>query len=106
MRLPFGCRFIRPITDNIMADQLGDDVRLPYTLGWLGLLSVAVSMCGWAWTIYNYSTLWGTFGGGLTFAIAGMCFTLIVKFIVKIRRYIRARDNLLAEVSRRQGWNH
>lgn len=98
LRLPGGCRVVRSITNNMLSGLLGDDIRIPYTFGSLGLLSVGVSMCGYAWTIYQYATLVGTLAGGLTFAIGGMCLTMSIKFIVRIRRYIRRRDALLAEV--------
>lgn len=89
----------RPIVDHLLSDLLGDDIRIPYGLGALGLLSVGISMCGYGWTIYQYSTLIGTLGGGLTFAIGGMCATLAVRFVRRIYRYSRQRDVLLGEIA-------
>jgi hypothetical protein len=89
------------IRDNVVSQQLGDDVRLPYTFAALGLFSVGVSMGGYGWAIYQYSTLVGTLGGGLTFAILGMCVSLCIKFVLRARRYSRDRDGLLTEATRR-----
>lgn len=101
LRLANGWRIARPIAKNLLSDLLGDDVRVPYTFGWLGLLSVGVGMAGYGWTIYQYATLIGTLGGGLSFAIAGMCITLGWKFISHIRQYGRQRNILLTEVATR-----
>ena len=93
-----GWRLLRPISDNIVSDHLGDDIRMPYTFGCLGMLSVAVSLAGYGWTIFQYATLIGTLGGGLTFAIVGMCITLSRRFILGIRAYTRARNTLVNAV--------
>lgn len=99
-----GERYIfRGITDNVTSLQLGDDIRVPYALGCLGLLSVGVSMAGYAWTIYQYSTLVGALGGGLTFALMGMCLNLAGLFVARMRRYSHDRDRLLSEARRRLG---
>jgi hypothetical protein len=96
--LPGRRRVLRRVADNLFADLLGDDIRIPYTFGALGLFSVGASMAGYGWTIYQYSTLIGTLGGGLTFAIGGMCITLSWKFIARIRIYVRHRDAAIAEI--------
>jgi hypothetical protein len=83
----------------MLSPMLGDDIRFPYTLACAGLLSVGVSMSFYAHTIWATSQdrLLGTLGGGLSMAFVGMCITLGMKFIGRIRDYSVARDRLLAE---------
>lgn len=105
----FRWRFFNRVHNNLTSGLLGDDIRIPYILNWFGLLSIAVCMSFYAWTIIATSTsrLLGTLGGGLSLAIIGMCLTLGVRLILTIIRYIRVREDLLAEaVSRmRRGGN-
>jgi hypothetical protein len=100
LSLPGGRRILRRVADNAFSDLLGDDIRIPYAFATLGLLSVGVSMCSYAWTIWQFGTLIGTLAGGLTFAIAGMCVTLGWKFIRRMRIYGQHRDVVVAEIRR------
>jgi hypothetical protein len=97
-------RIAGAVSRNVMSPMLGDDIRLPYTLGCTGLFSIFVSMGFYDWTIVSTSPdkLLGTLGGGISGAIALMCITLAVEFIARIRAYMRAYDNLLTEARRRR----
>jgi hypothetical protein len=100
--LPAGHRIGgRSITDNLLSELLGDDVRMPYTFGWLGLMSIGVGMVGYAWTIFEYSTLIGTLAGALTFGLGGMCAHLVFLFMGRTREHSRWRNFLLAEIAAR-----
>lgn len=101
MALPFGGYFFRSISRNLLSEMLGDDVRTPYAFAWLGLFSTGIGVGGYGWTIYEHSTFIGTLGGGLSFAILGMCCTLGGKFVARIGRYTRRRNALLAHVATR-----
>jgi hypothetical protein len=95
-------RILRRVSDNLLTELLGDDIRLPYSLGGSGMLSVSVAMWTYAETIIvtAHSRLLGTLGGGLSVAIGCMCLTLGVRFFARSRRYDRARDELIAELDR------
>jgi hypothetical protein len=92
-------RFARRVSDNLLSDLLGDDLRAPYVLGWCGLLSTAVSLWVYGFTIWQTasSRLLGTLGGGLSAMIGLACITLGVRFIARSHRYSHDRDELLAE---------
>ncbi len=89
------------VSKELLSDLLGDDIRVPYALGWCGLLSTGVSLFVYAYSIWETasSRLLGTLGGGLSFMIGLSCAFLAVRFIVHSRRYIRERDRLLAEAA-------
>lgn len=93
----------RRISRNPLSELLGDDIRVPYLLGFCGLVSVAVSMVFYAVTIYvtSASRLLGTLGGGLSMAIGGMCVTLGVRLLYRIRHYSKSRNLLIAEADAR-----
>lgn len=89
----------RRITENMTSDMLGDDIRLPYALGWAGLLSSGVSMLFYAGTVFKegHGRLVETLGGAVSAAAAGMCISLSIKFIRGARRYVRDRSALIVE---------
>lgn len=95
---------VRPsIADNLFSDILGDDVRIPYIMAWFGLFSIAVSMWFYAvtTTLAAKSRVLGTLGGGLSLAIGCMCVTLSIRFLIRLRRYSKARGDLMTELDER-----
>lgn len=65
------------------------DIRVAYTFGIAGLLSVFVSMATYAWVIATNATLVGTLGGGLTVGIGCGCVHKAVNLVREIRRINR-----------------
>lgn len=87
-------RIARRVHTNVVSTVLGDDIRLPYMLGWAGLLSIAVSMWFYAITIITFAY---PLGSAISAAIGCMCLTLAYRFAGQIRRYSRDREHLVAE---------
>jgi hypothetical protein len=92
-------RIMRRVARHLFSDVLGDDIRLPYRLGVLGLMSVGVSMInyGGATIATSHGRPFGILGGSLAICIAGMCITLSIRFVARVLAYNRAHDKLLAE---------
>lgn len=90
----------RSVCKNPLAVMLGDDIRVPYVLAWGGLFSTIISMAFYSYTVIKSAgaeRMVTTLGGLAAIAITGMCLTLIPKFIIRIRRYVTARDVLITE---------
>jgi hypothetical protein len=88
------------ISQNLVSQMLGDDVRVPYALAWCGLLSTAVSMGFYSYTVASSAgpaRLFNTLGGLVCICIGLSCLTLVPKFILGSRHYVRARAGLLEE---------
>jgi len=86
----------RPVREHLWSDRLGDDIRVPYIIGCLGLASTFFSMVFYvAWTPRD--RILGTLGGVFSVAAVGICLALGVMLSVGIRRFVADRDVLVAE---------
>ncbi len=96
----FGHVIGRKIGDNNVSAMLGDDIRAPYALGWVGMSSTFISM-----VFYGYTTvkavdaerLLTTYGGIQSIIVCITCLILIWHFIKRIRTYLRASNTVLTE---------
>lgn len=98
----FGRCIGRFVCNHDTAAMLGDDVRVPYVLAWVGLASTAISMGFYGYTVIAAAgpyRLLTTLGGATSFAMVGMCMTLIPSFVRRIRDFVQARDVVLAEAA-------
>lgn len=89
------CRFFRGVRDNLVSARLRDDVRLPYTFGGAGMLSMSVSLGLYAST--SFKSTYGSLGGWMTLWYAGACAVLLVMFYRRTKQYVRLREALIAE---------
>lgn len=94
-------RIARRVSDHLLSELLGDDLRIPYALGWCGLLSTGMSLWIYGYTVWDTasSRMLGTLGGGLSAMIGCSCVTLAVRFIARSHRYSADRDELLDEIA-------
>lgn len=94
-------RIIRRVSDNSLAELLGDDVTMPYVTGMCGLLSIFVSMYVYAETVITTSAsrLLGTLGGGFSITTAVTCVVVGGLFLWRAREYTTARALLEAEAN-------
>lgn len=98
----WGHCIVRSVCHNDTSPMLGDDIRVPYVLAWVGLASTAISMGFYGYTVIASAgtpRLLTTLGGAVSFGVVGMCLTLIPAFIGRIRSYITARDVVLIEAA-------
>jgi hypothetical protein len=92
----------RFVCDHDTKALLGDDIRVPYVLAWVGLASTAISMGFYGYTVIASAgpvRLLTTLGGAASFGIVGMCVTLIPSFVGRIRDFVEARDIVLTEAA-------
>lgn len=90
----------RSVIDNDTSAMLGDDVRVPYVLAWVGLASTTISMAFYGYTVIatvGTLRLLTTLGGIAAIGFTAICLTLIPSFIHRIRTYVTARDTVLTE---------
>jgi hypothetical protein len=90
----------RKVSEHPASAMLGDDIRAPYVLAWVGLASTFISMGFYAYTVKaaaGWERLFTTFGGIICVAIAATCLFLIPEFVKRIRAYFTARDTVLTE---------
>lgn len=90
----------RRVYDNLTASKLGDDIRLPYVLGWWGLVSMLISIGFYDYTVITavgLERLVSSLGGILGTGVAIMCITMVPIYISAIRAYINERTSLVAE---------
>lgn len=90
----------RKIADNVSSSTLGDDIRVPYVLGWWGLVSTLISIGFYAFTVTTTvgpERLVTSMGGLMALMTALMCVVMVPLFISRIRRYISQRASLIAE---------
>lgn len=93
-------RIAPSVCNNSVSIILGDDIRVPYVLAWGGLFSTSISMAFYGYTVIasaGVARMGNTLGGIAAIGIGGMCLTLVPKFIARIRKYVSARDVLIAE---------
>lgn len=90
-------KLYRSISKNIVSDFLGDDIRMPYVLGWAGQASIMVSMWFYAVSVAIDSPrrLFGTLGGMMSLVVGCVCTTMIIWFIIRIHRYVTAREQII-----------
>lgn len=90
----------RKVRENVASPVLADDITGPYLLGICGCFSTGISMTFYQYTVIASAGLYRlvtTLGGVLSFAILGLCATLIFKFVKATRKYIAARALLIEE---------
>lgn len=87
--------FLKGTRDNITSSMLGDDIRLPYSFGAVGMFSIAISMGIYGST--SFGSTMGSLGGWMTVAFSITSATLLVQFVLRIRSYNRARALLIAQ---------
>lgn len=93
------------VRDHLAAALLGDDVRLPYTFGGIGMFSMGVSTGIYSTT--SFSATFGSLGGWLTGSISVACMVMMVAFYRRTRQYSRTLrvvvDEAVANVIQRGG---
>lgn len=91
------------VSEHIAASRVGDDVRLPYTFGGIGMFSIGVSTGIYAST--SFGSTFGSLGGWLTGSIAVACAFMAAVFYRRVRQYSRTLkvivDEAVANVIRR-----
>ena len=91
----FRWRFVAGVHDNIAAARLGDDVRLPYTFGIVGMFCMCISTSIYATT--SFGSTMGSLGGWLTLLIACVCMVMVVVFYRRITQYSRTSAAIINE---------
>lgn len=91
----WGWTFLDGTRDNIASSMLGDDIRLPYSFGAVGMFSIAISMGIYGSTSFTSTS--GSLGGWMTSAFSMTSVVLLAQFVARIRVYSRARTLLIAE---------
>lgn len=88
------------ISDNDVSAMLGDDIRVPYALGWLGMSSTFISMAFYGYTTVravDAERLLTTYGGIQSIVICIICLIMVRQFVKRIQIYLRARNTILTE---------
>lgn len=83
------------VSEHIAAPRLGDDIRLPYMFGVLGMFAIGVSTAIYSTT--SFSSTLGSLGGWLTSSIATACALMGWEYIKRIRQYSRTLKVVVSE---------
>jgi hypothetical protein len=75
------------VSEHIASSRLGDDIRLPYMFGLIGMFTASISLGIYASTSFK-STL-GSWGGWSAMCIAVACACMVVVYYHRIRQYTR-----------------
>ncbi len=94
------------VADHIAAARLGDDIRLPYTFGAIGMFAMGIS--GAIYSATSFGSTLGSLGGWMTGGIFGIgCALMLVVYCRRIRQFSRTLkvvvDQAVANVIRRGG---
>lgn len=90
---------LRSIRDNMTSAMLHDDIRLPYAFGIAGCFSVTISTAIYASTSFRSTT--GSLGGWVTALWSAVDTAMLLWFWLRIYRYGKARDAVIATAIRR-----
>lgn len=93
-------RIGRWVYQHLFCEILGDDIRVPYTFGWCGMLSTAMSMGFYIYTVgesAGYDRIITSLGGLTSIAVLGMCVIMVPQFVSRMTQYVQARDMLSEE---------
>lgn len=83
------------VSDHIAAARLGDDIRLPYTFGGIGMVAIGISTFIYGET--SFQSTWGSLGGWWTMCISFACVGMAVVFFRRIRQFSRALKAVVEE---------
>lgn len=88
------------VCSNVVSGTLGDDIRVPYVLGWWGALSTILSSVFYIYTVVElvgWLKFLITLGGITSFGVIGINAMMIPMFILRLRRYMTERQELIEE---------
>lgn len=88
------------VSCNTTSSTLGDDVRYPYVFGWWGMVSQAISMGFYQYTVaesVGYYRVLTTYGGIFSILNIPLAIVMIGIFIGRVRSYSNEREALIDE---------
>lgn len=99
------CHLVSGVSENLATSRLGDDIRLPYTFGVIGVFSLGVST--WIYSATSFGSTAGSLGGWLSGSIAAACGLMIRTYLKRIKQYSLTRriviDSAIERVIERGG---
>lgn len=93
-------RIMSGVHDNVVSSSLGDDIRAPYIFGWWGMVSQAISMGFYQYTVtetVGFHRVLTTYGGIFSVLNIPLAVFMIAIFIGRLRSYATERQLLIHE---------